>query len=249
MSPDENKRVTEFFDAAARDWPSPEIADRVLYVPVSTDPGTTLLCASVLADTELQRANRFVTNEGRSNFIQRRAFRRYCGAAATVSQGLLSQISFCESDNGRPYLSNRPDLWFTFSSCRLGFVGAWSSTHAIGVDIEDQNVQVEVGALAQTYFTASEARTVRKSAGARQQTFLSLWSLKEAALKSIGEGLPFGLAAFEFDIDGRLRVVSAPADHGGPHSFQPYLFGRAGISAALIGRKLQQPGPLPRRPL
>jgi len=238
MSPDENKRVMEFFDAAARDWPTPEIADRVLYVPVSTDPGTTLLCASVLADTELQRANRFVTNEGRSNFIQRRAFRPYCGAAATGSPSLLSQISFCESENGRPYLSDRPDIWFTFSSCRLGFVGAWSSTHAIGADIEVQDMQVEVDSLAQTYFTASEARTVRESGARRLRAFLTLWSLKEAALKSIGEGLPFGLDAFEFELSGHLRVVNAPADHGGPDSFQPYLFRRPGISAALIGRKL-----------
>ena len=247
MSPDDNKRVMEFFGAAARDWPSPEIADRVLYVPVSTDPGVTSLCALVLADTELERANKFVTNDGRSHFIQRRAFRRYCGAAATGSQGLLSQMSFCESDNGRPYLSDRPDLWFTFSSCRLGFVGAWSSTHAVGVDVEDQDMQVEVDSLAQTYFTASEASTVRRSGPERLQAFLTLWSLKEAALKSIGEGLPFGLAAFEFEISGHLRVVNAPADHGGPDLFRPYLFDRPGISAALIGRKLQQPHSLHKR--
>ena len=206
-----------------------------LYVPVSTDPGTTLLCASGACGYRVTASNKIVTNEGRSNFIQRRAFRRYCGAAATVSQGLLSQISFCESDNGRPYLSNRPDLWFTFSSCRLGFVGAWSSTHAIGVHIEDQNVQVEVGALAQTYFTASEARTVRKCGAGRDVS--EPMDNKGSGIEIIGEGLPFGLAAFEFEINGRLRVVS-PADHGGPDSFQPYLFRRPGISAALIGRKL-----------
>jgi 4'-phosphopantetheinyl transferase len=96
-----------------------------------------------------------------------------------------------------------------------GFIGVWSSTHAVGVDVEDVNMQIEVDSLSQMYFTGAEARTVREAGPARLQTFLRLWSLKEAALKSIGEGLPFGLDAFEFELNGHVRVVSAPADHGG----------------------------------
>ena len=50
-------------------------------------------------------------------------------------------------------------------------------------------------------FSDAEAKTV-ESAGdqARLRTFFQLWCLKEAALKSIGEGLPFGLDAFEFEL-------------------------------------------------
>ena len=77
-------------------------------------------------------------------------------------------------------------------------------------------IDMEVADLAQTYFTESEARTVRERGPARLRTFLQLWSLKEAALKSIGEGLPFGLDAFEFELDESPRVVDAPGDHGGP---------------------------------
>jgi hypothetical protein len=36
--------------------------------------------ASVLSDTEPQKADRFVTEDGKAHFKQRRAFRRYCGA-------------------------------------------------------------------------------------------------------------------------------------------------------------------------
>jgi phosphopantetheinyl transferase len=234
MSLFDNNRVMEQFDAAACDWPAPELADRVLYVAVSPDPELTRCCASVLSDVELDRANGFVTDEGRSHFIQRRAFRRYCGAAAFGSRSLLSQIAFEESENGRPYLPEKPHLWFSFSSCRLGFIGAWSSTHAVGVDIEDGTAGFEVDSLAQTYFTGAEARIVREAGPARLRTFLRLWSLKEAALKSIGEGLPFGLDAFEFELNGNVSVVSAPC--GGPQSFKPYLFDRTDISAALVAR-------------
>jgi len=208
----------------------------VIYVPVSSDPETASRCASVLSDVERERSQRFVTKELRTHFEQRRAFRRYCGALALGSTSSLSQIVFAETENARPYLPDQPDLWFSFSSCPSGFIGAWSATHGLGVDLEDSPVDREVADLAQTYFTASEARTVRERGPARLRTFLQLWSLKEAALKSIGQGLPFGLDVFEFELDESPRVVNAPRNHGGPERFSAHLFDQAGACAALVLR-------------
>ena len=238
MIRDDDKWVRELFESASCDWASPAFANRVLYVPVSSDREVTTRCASILSDVELQRADGFVTDEGRAQFIQRRAFRRYCGAVASGSARPLSEVVFEETENGRPWFRDRPDLWFSFSSCRLGFIGAWSATHGLGVDLEDQTTVIEVVELAQTYFTKSEARAVEEEGAARIQMFLQLWSLKEAALKSIGEGLPFGLDAFEFELDGGLRVVDAPGDHGGPGLFSAYLFDRPDVNAALVARRL-----------
>ena len=229
-----------YFSARARDITPAAARDTayVLYAPFSSDPEAANRCASVLSTHERERSERFVTKELKTNFEQRRAFRRYCGACALGSGSSLSQAVFEETENGRPYLRDRPDLWFSFSSCRSGFVGAWSSTHALGVDLEDGAVDIEVADLAQTYFTESEARTVRERGPTRIPTFLQLWSLKEAALKSIGEGLPFGLDAFEFELDESPRVVDAPRDHGGPEAFNAHLLDQADVSAALILRIL-----------
>jgi 4'-phosphopantetheinyl transferase len=106
----------------------------------------------------------------------------------------------------------------------------------LGVDVEDQVLEQEVADLAQAYFTESEARTVRDAGPTRLRTFRQLWSLKEAALKSIGEGLPFGLDAFEFELDESPRVVGAPRDHGGPRRFSAHLFDQADVGAALVLR-------------
>jgi hypothetical protein len=54
----------------------------------------------------------------------------------------------------------------------------------------------------------------------RIKDFFAFWSLKEAALKSRGEGLPYGPNAFEFELDPSLRVVHAPPDYGGPERFR-----------------------------
>ena len=227
-----SKRARDITPAAARS------AACVLYAPVSADPEAARRCASLLSDHERERSQRFLTEHLKTHFEQRRAFRRYCGALALGSTSPLSQIVFEETDNGRPYLRGQSDLWFSFSSCRLAFIGAWSSTHGLGVDLEDQTIDVEVEELAQIYFTESEARTVAEAGPAQLRTFLQLWSLKEAALKSLGEGLPFGLDAFEFELEGSLRVVDAPGDHGGPKRFSAHLSDQADVYSALVLRSL-----------
>jgi len=231
-------KLHQYFSERARDVTPPAArgAACVLYAPMLSDPEAASRCASVLSAHERERSERFVTKELKAHFQQRRAFRRYCGALAIGSTSSLSQIIFEETENGRPYLRDRSDLWFSFSSCRSGFIGAWSSKFGLGVDLEEP-IDMEVADLAQMYFTESESRTVRERGPARLRTFLQLWSLKEAALKSIGEGLPFGLDEFEFELDESPRVVDAPGDYG-PERFNAHLFDQAGACGALVLRIL-----------
>jgi 4'-phosphopantetheinyl transferase len=241
MTADDSEWVSGLLAASAVDW-TPAAANhaaRVLYAPVSHDPEASRRCASVLSDIELQRADRFVLEDGKAHFKQRRAFRRYCGAFALGSPRPLSRIVFQETEKGRPYLPDLPNVSFSFSSCRFGFLGAWSSTHRIGVDLEDQTRNLEAAELAQQFFSQAEVKAVKAVGGlARLRTFYQLWSLKEAALKSIGEGLPFGLDAFEFELAPNLRVVHAPPDYGGPQRFNAQTIQGTDICAALVIRSV-----------
>ena len=241
VNANDSEWTKELFAASARDW-TPSSAHHeayVLYAPISRDPQASKRCASILSDTERQRADRFVTDEGKSHFKQRRAFRRYCGALALGTHRPLSQIVFKETEKGRPYRPDLPDFRFSFSSSRFGFLGAWSSTHLIGIDIEDQTRKLESEKLAQQFFSEAEANAVAEVCGlARQRTFLQLWSLKEAALKSIGEGLPFGLDAFQFELAPNLRVVHAPPDHGGQERFNAHVIEGTNCCAALVTRSI-----------
>jgi 4'-phosphopantetheinyl transferase len=239
MTRDDSEWVNGLFAASAYNWTpaSANHAAHVLYAPVSRDPEASWRCVSVLSDTELQRADRFVTEDGKAHFKQRRAFRRYCGAFVLGSPRSLSRIVFKETEKGRPYLPDLPDVWFSFSSCRFGFLGAWSSTHRIGVDLEDQTRNLAAAELAQQFFSHAEANAVKVVGGlARLRTFCQFWSLKEAALKSIGEGLPFGLDAFQFELDPSIRIVDAPRAYGGPERFCAYAIETAGSCAALAIR-------------
>ena len=237
----DNDRIADLFAAGSRDL-TPASARHVvsvLYAPVSRDPEVSRHCASVLSDTELQRVDRFVNEYDKAEFKQRRAFRRFCGATVLGWSQPLSQIVFEETKNGRPYLSDVSDIWFSFSSCRFGLLGAWSSTHGVGVDVEDQTRNLEAVELARRFFSGAEANAVERVDGLeRLRIFFQFWCLKESALKSIGEGLPFGLDAFEFELDPNLRVVHAPPDHGGPGQFSAHVIEGADSCAALIIRCL-----------
>jgi phosphopantetheinyl transferase len=236
---DESNRIKDFFAARSRDvTPEPlRHVAHVLYAPVSNDAAITRCCASVLSETELQRAERFVKENDKLLFIQRRAFRRFCGARSLGSSKSLSQVVFEETETGRPYLSALSDVWFSFSSCRFGFLGAWSSMHGIGVDIEDRTRNPGATELAREFFSVAEARAVKGHGGqANLQSFLQLWNLKEAALKSIGEGLPYGLNSFEFELNPSPRVVHAPPDHGGPGQFSAHVIEGTDHCAAMVIR-------------
>lgn len=241
MSKDHSERINEHFSAISRDLTPASVRHdaHMLYAPFSCAQEVSKICTSVLSPRELQRADRFATDHDKARFCQRRAFRRFCGATALGLVQPLSQVIFEETEKGRPYLAESPGIWFSFSSFRFGFLGAWSSMHGIGVDIEDQTRNLEITELAREFFSGAEADAIERARGLeRQRNFFQLWSLKEAALKSIGEGLPFGLDAFEFALEPDLRVVHAPLDHGGAELFDACVMAGTDSCATLVIRRL-----------
>ncbi|EFK10820.1 phosphopantethiene--protein transferase domain protein [delta proteobacterium NaphS2] len=111
--------------------------------------------------------------------------------------------------------------------------------YAIGVDIEDRARHLKALDLANHYFSKDETNAIKRVENhKRMRTFFRLWSLKEAALKSIGEGLPFGLDAFEFELAPSPRIVHAPPEWGGAKRFKAHTIeSTTGSCAALVIRK------------
>ena len=239
MTQSPSVRVKDCFSARSRDITPVAMCHtaQVLYAPVYNNPEFTRTCASLLSEGEQRRSERFARAADRSLFLQRRAFRRFCGAQLLGNSQSLSQVEFVETEKGRPYLRELPNHWFSFSSWRGGYLGAWSASHAIGVDIERRVPDPGATDLARKYFSPAEASLVQGPDGqAKVQAFFELWTLKEAALKSIGEGLPYGLHAFEFELDPDLRIVRIPPGHGGPEQFCVHLVPGAENCTAIVLR-------------
>jgi len=234
-----SQKLSGHFAAGLFDWTPVDARNfaRMVYMPLTSDAEVTGMCASTLSAVEVQRSARFSAGSDRMHFNQRRAFRRYCGAIATGSHRPMAEINFSETKNGRPFLAGCPDVAFSFSSCQHGFLGAWSSTHGVGADVESKTRQVDLNALAHQYFSTAEAAVVEGMQGQdRTRAFYQIWTLKEAALKCIGEGLPYGLDQFGFDLAPELQMLKAPEEHGGPDQFFASVIEKGDRCAALVIR-------------
>jgi len=232
--------LVEYFTACTRDVTPPDLhpETRVLYLPFLRDNGMLRHFAAIISEEERQRSRRFSHAEDASRFIQRRAFRRFCGAVAVGRERDPAAIYFNQETTGRPYLAEALEHEFSFSSCQSGALGAWSSAHSIGVDIEDRTRKVNALDLATGYFTGPEAEAVRTSRGRdRSNTFLQLWCAKEAALKLIGQGLPSGLDTFAFDLKPSLKVTRSPRAHGRPELYGVFPLKGTGACGILITRQ------------
>lgn len=109
-------------------------------------------------------------------------------------------IRFTRS-RGRLLLAEKSTWQFNLSHA-AGLLAIIVADAPCGVDIElPRSVAVEK--ITQRYFSAAENNYLLGCDPARQRNeFFRLWTLKEAAVKAIGEGLANNLARLAFDIAG-----------------------------------------------
>jgi 4'-phosphopantetheinyl transferase len=98
----------------------------------------------------------------------------------------------------------------------------------VGIDAESLTPRVDPLEIADRFFSTAEVAALRACAdGDRQQRFIELWTLKEAYVKAIGEGLshPFNTFGFFLDDPAGPRF-DAPAGQD-PAAWQFALFAPA----------------------
>jgi len=242
MTDDQHDKVMQHFSNSVLDWTPKSMQHEftVVFVPFSNEQAVTQRCLGVLSDAETERSERFGTTTLRAQFIQRRAFQRYCAAVSLDGSQPLAELNFRKAEKGRPILCADPSKWFSFSSCKQGFAGAWSTDHALGVDVEDNSRNLDFVEMAQGYFSPKEAKSVLEAGNntSCKLAFLNLWCLKEAALKSIGEGLPFGMDSFQFCLKPEPEIVKVPREYGNTGEYSAYLKGGSQLTAAVVVRRL-----------
>jgi 4'-phosphopantetheinyl transferase len=131
-----------------------------------------------------------------------------------------SDVALDEDSRGKPYLAtssntrrDESSLEFNWSHSGDYALAALSRNGAVGVDIERFGKNLRALEIAERFFDPGEAGTLATiEPAARDTAFIGLWCAKEAVLKSVGEGLSFGLSRLAFAHAGGADWTLAAVD-------------------------------------
>lgn len=168
----------------------------------SSEPGMLeRCCENWLSQDERRRAERFRIATSRNQHIVGRGMARRLLGREQIDPCL---IVFAIEKNGKPYVTQPAEARRAFNIAHtdgLVMCGIDSQTDdLLGVDVEKLDRRTDP-ALAKRYFSQPEIDHLEKcvSEADRRNTFLKIWTLKEAFIKAIGTGLQTPLADFAFE--------------------------------------------------
>jgi 4'-phosphopantetheinyl transferase len=168
----------------------------------------------VLDDTERSRVARLAIPRTRIEYASAHALTRAMLSAASGEAPTAFRYEIGFKGKPRAFIGDRPlDLHFNISHTD-GLVAVAVSRHCeLGIDVEAVDRSVDL-AVADRYFFGAEADWLAVQPRDRQlESFLRLWTLKEAYIKATGRGLSQPLDEFWFDVDPpRIRFTPAIDD-------------------------------------
>lgn len=154
--------------------------------------------AARLPAAEQAELAEFASTARRRGFILSRTLLRHL--LSPCLQRPESGIRFCRAESGRLQLAD-DNSWHISISHADGLVAVIVAEMACGVDIEQPRA-LKVERVAQRYFADAEKAYLAQSREAhRQQNFFRLWTLKEAAVKALHQGLAGNLSRLAFSLD------------------------------------------------
>jgi 4'-phosphopantetheinyl transferase len=164
---------------------------------------------SVLSPEERARADRFVFERDRRDFV----------AAHALLRGVLSSHGGLPPDRwqfeseaaGKPFLPGQSELQFNIAHTRGLVACALSLVGPVGIDVEAIEDGRDIESISESHFSQTEVIELKACKGQHRQTrFIELWTLKEAYLKALGAGLGRPLDEIEFRFVGEsdLRAIA-----------------------------------------
>jgi 4'-phosphopantetheinyl transferase len=163
--------------------------------------------AALLDDHERERASRFVKPTDALRYrIAHGALRTILGGVTGIAPG---SIRFSYGEHGKPLLPGGPSFSLSHSGA-LALVAVTAGSD-VGIDVEEIRALRDVEAMAGTFFTANQARSVVAQSHDRDARFTRIWTAMEAVRKAEGTGLADQLEPFEVHGTDRDRARASKA--------------------------------------
>jgi 4'-phosphopantetheinyl transferase len=215
----------------------PAAGEAHLFCVAFTEFGRWDFAWDILSVDERARAAAFIAGSVRDRYVFSHAFLR--SVLSAFLRQAPSQIALERLPGGKPVLVSAANhaLWFNLSHCMTHVVVAVAGTPDVGVDVECARDALDALGIARRFFAPAEvSRLTAVAPGLVEDTFLRLWTCKEAFLKAIGVGLGFGLDSISISESGGNDVTFAeiPSGHGSPEAWSLRTFAPAsGCQVAL----------------
>lgn len=143
-----------------------------------------------LSDEELSRLQTYRSPSAAERYVLTRSLVRIVLGAHLGETPRNVRVS--RTETGKPVISGGDHVHFNVSHSGELILLALCGTRPVGVDVERRRDVFRVEKLVDRWLTESERREMaahtERGAGA-SDTFLRLWSLKEARLKALGVGI------------------------------------------------------------
>ncbi len=134
------------------------------------------------------------------HFALRRAFQRCFLKVVFDFKEPLPKLPLQQQRDTSPICSLAPSASLSFSSSKTMAIAAMSATSKLGIDVEHVRPVLNALALAHRFFDRREALLLENRAALDLDTeFLKRWTIKEACLKAVGQGVIFGPEKFIVD--------------------------------------------------
>lgn len=179
-----------------------------LYAEDAADPETLRPLEALLAPEEHARLRRYARLPDRRQSLLARVLARTvlssyldcCGGSLRFSTNAYGKPILLPGDAAAPF-------HFNLTHSHGAIACAVSTAHEVGIDVEDEGRRLQYLDLAERYFARPEAAYLRTlSEEQRPGAFFAIWTLKEAFVKSLGQGLTYPLDTFCFELAGDRLV-------------------------------------------
>lgn len=123
----------------------------------------------------------------------------------TLLSGYLNikpaEVKIGRQAKGKPYSIDDPALFFNMSNSGNKTVFAFTRDSELGVDIELIRKLHDLDQMIEVNFTSNEIQFINNNKEDRLKRFFKFWTVKEAYLKAIGEGMRLPPDNLEFTVE------------------------------------------------
>jgi len=124
----------------------------------------------IIGKKSAEENNDYLSNKIRSYYEQKGIF----------------NLCFEKSENGKPFIKNRNDVFFNISHTKSKTIVAFYNEN-IGVDIEEEK---EINKkIVEKFYSVNEKKEIENAGELKKRKFVEIWTRKEALCKYSGEGL------------------------------------------------------------